>query len=154
MRREHILWHRRSPCGAKWNVLPRTWGYSGEGGWPKPLKMRTILQLNFIRSSASVALIHEPRLFEGGAHWMQHRNVLFLFNSIFLVCFNNLQALTKHLLIVRNRFSPHISFILPGKYLLNFDLTIPSKSKGLLSPAWKGTLLLSLLLVLLRYQTV
>ena len=85
---------------------------------------------------------------------MQHRNVLFLFNSIFLVCFNNLQALTKHLLIVRNRFFPHISFILPGKYLLHFDLTIPSKPKGLLSPAWKGTLLLSLLLVLLRYQTV
>ena len=59
-----------------------------------------------------------------------------------------------HLLIVRNRFFPHLSIVLPVKYLLNFDplIPIPSEPEGLLSPAWKGMPLL--LLVPLRYRTV
>ena len=69
----------------------------------------------------------------------------FLVNWTFPVCLNIWQTLTKYLLIVRNRFYPHLSSVLPVKYLLNFN------PEGLMSPTWKGTPLL-LLLVLLRYK--
>ena len=52
MRREHIFRHTSFDPRVEQNEMSSQEHevFSERGGWPKPLKMRTILQLNFIRN--------------------------------------------------------------------------------------------------------